>query len=347
MTKQIKERSVSKVKTEETSAKFVTSTVKILIIGLGILFAIFGAYITAKIEFERLKNTAVATIQNNSTALNTKFLKIEDAVNNLSYFITGSFDLKQVKNKNYLIRYNKVLNTVTKEFAQNTEGNISTYFYFDPELTGNVYGTWVVDKNQNKKFINYHMGYLSEFTPSNTNFSWYYEPINAHKAIWSDIYYDPDIKTSMISYVKPLYKDGKLLGVLGMDISMEGLHNTIKKLKSFNSEELILVNSKNKLLASSNSTSEILTPSLHSKYLGNLKKTSPTIITGIITTPDSNKVLVYSRLINNFVLLSNTAIPDLIEKSVIQALIILAITILLMIVLDMINTISTKESYNE
>lgn len=330
--------------------KLLTNSIKCLILGLGILFIIIGFNVTINIETERLKNDVVTNIQRHSTILNTKFLKIEDAVNNLSYYITGSFELNQSRNKKYLANYSKTLNSVSKEFAKNTDENISTYFYFSPELTGGVYGVWIVDKKNNNIFVNCALESLSAFTPQNAYFySWYYKPILAKKALWSDIYYDSELKMPMISYTKPVYKQGNLLGVVGMDISLKGLNGTIKNLSRLNSEELLLIDNKGSILASSNIKHKFfggLTQNYQKKYIKNLEKTSRQNITGTIDAPANahSKILAYSRLINNFILLSDTSLPNLIEKSVIQELIIIAIAVLLLILIDMFSVLSDKKS---
>ncbi|MBQ4192224.1 MAG: PDC sensor domain-containing protein, partial [Bacteroidales bacterium] len=52
---------------------------------------------------------------------------------------------------------------------------------------------------------------------------WYYAPIKAGKAIWTNPYYDGSIDDYLISYVQPVIIDGTPVAVIGIDVSFSRL----------------------------------------------------------------------------------------------------------------------------
>jgi methyl-accepting chemotaxis protein len=63
------------------------------------------------------------------------------------------------------------------------------------------------------------LGEVSDFYPTNENLDWFYGPIKKEGLYWTPIYTDSDINVTMISCIFPLYYEGKIIGVVGLDIS--------------------------------------------------------------------------------------------------------------------------------
>ncbi|MCR5621846.1 MAG: response regulator [Treponema sp.] len=56
---------------------------------------------------------------------------------------------------------------------------------------------------------------------------WYYTPVWAGKPVWTSPYENKNINVHMIFYIAPLYRDGVLLGVVGMDINLAALKDIV------------------------------------------------------------------------------------------------------------------------
>ena len=62
---------------------------------------------------------------------------------------------------------------------------------------------------------------MKDMKSSNDYLAWYYGPIRAKKATWSKVSYDPFAKKELVSYAAPLYVNGQLVGVGGIDFDYE------------------------------------------------------------------------------------------------------------------------------
>ena len=54
-------------------------------------------------------------------------------------------------------------------------------------------------------------------------------------------YYNQNTRVYMTSYVIPIYRDDTLIGVIGMDISMEKLQDSVKNLSAYDTGYAFLV----------------------------------------------------------------------------------------------------------
>ena len=56
---------------------------------------------------------------------------------------------------------------------------------------------------------------------------WYYAPKAAGKPLWLEPYYNKNVDMDMISYVAPLYKQGRFIGIVGMDMDFNLIVNDV------------------------------------------------------------------------------------------------------------------------
>src|SRR3712207_9510759 len=60
---------------------------------------------------------------------------------------------------------------------------------------------------------------------------WYAQPVQAGRTIWTDPYVDSESDIGMVSATTPVTVDGKLLGVTGVDISLEAIQQLVAKIQ--------------------------------------------------------------------------------------------------------------------
>lgn len=60
---------------------------------------------------------------------------------------------------------------------------------------------------------------------------WYQEAVKAGKGLWSDPYQDASTGRWVITYAVPIYRNGELIGVIGLDVFIDTLVDTIKSVK--------------------------------------------------------------------------------------------------------------------
>ncbi len=60
---------------------------------------------------------------------------------------------------------------------------------------------------------------------------WYQEAVKAGKGVWSDPYQDASSGKWVVTYAVPIYRNGELIGVIGLDVFIDTLVNEIKSVK--------------------------------------------------------------------------------------------------------------------
>ena len=165
----------------------------------------------------------------------------------------AAFDLEKFDygNVEYLDEFEKDMDFVIKQVAQTSEGVQGVYFTINPELgwAGKVHEIWYVDEGGDGTFerrdSDQDGSYIEWFTPDNEDMAWYYEAIEEGKSSWSDPYEEVALNNlSVVSHITPVYKDGVLLGVMGMDIKVNNLKDTIENIKVYDTGYAFLLNSK-------------------------------------------------------------------------------------------------------
>ncbi|WP_317727442.1 methyl-accepting chemotaxis protein [Campylobacter jejuni] len=95
---------------------------------------------------------------------------------------------------------------------------------------------------------------------------WYQEALKTNDIFVTPAYLDTILKQYVITYSKAIYKDGKIIGVLGIDIPLEDLQNSVANTPG----NTFLFDQKNKIFAATNK--ELLNPSIdHSPVLNAYK----------------------------------------------------------------------------
>lgn len=167
---------------------------------------------------------------------------IEQTVNTLSssavYHIHNFKEFKT--NPDAIDTYAESLRDIILYSAENTKGAISIYLRFNPEFTEPTSGLFFVKDDNTGKFNEVPT------TDFSTTFAedapWYYEPVKAGEPIWMEPYENKNIGYYVISYVVPIYHEGEVLGVIGMDISYDYIKNLILSYNAFESGYAFLLN---------------------------------------------------------------------------------------------------------
>lgn len=142
-------------------------------------------------------------------------------------------DIKKVFNleransnpESYYAGIQKDIERICEGVLKKYKGTLGSYFYIDEAITKHLspddfaVGIYVV--RQNEKLDKQKILYMKDMKSSNDYLAWYYGPIRAKKATWSKVSYDPFAKKELVSYAAPLYVNGQLVGVGGIDFDYE------------------------------------------------------------------------------------------------------------------------------
>ncbi|EAL6205911.1 methyl-accepting chemotaxis protein, partial [Campylobacter jejuni] len=157
---------------------------------------------------------------------------------------------------------------------------------------------------------------------------WYQEALKTNDIFVTPAYLDTVLKQYVITYSKAIYKDGKIIGVLGVDIPSEDLQNLIAKTPG----NTFLFDQKNKIFAATNK--ELLNPSIDHSPVLNAYKTHGDYnfftygLDGKERLGTCTKVFAYTACI--------TESADIINKPIHKAAFIQAIVVIIVVIFSVI-----------
>ncbi|EAJ5825600.1 methyl-accepting chemotaxis protein [Campylobacter jejuni] len=157
---------------------------------------------------------------------------------------------------------------------------------------------------------------------------WYQEALKTNDIFVTPVYLDTVLKQYVITYSKAIYKDGKIIGVLGVDIPLEDLQNSVANTPG----NTFLFDQKNKIFAATNK--ELLNPSIdHSPVLNAYKLNGDNNFFSYKLNNEERlgactKVFAYTACI--------TESADIINKPIYKAAFIQAIVVIIVVVFSVI-----------
>lgn len=162
-----------------------------------------------------------------------------------------SYDTGKIFDEKYNENYLNKLNFIVKSVLINSPGVEGAWFQtnLDTPFSGKSY-SWFSFKNGkivNLKKLLDKTSNIRKLNPKDDPY--YFEAIRERKTVWSNIYTDFDTKVTMLTISTPVYKNNKLIGVAGIDISVKNLQQALRNMQNeLYGSEIFLLDSKKKIL---------------------------------------------------------------------------------------------------
>lgn len=176
---------------------------------------------------------------------------VERAEVNIGAFtdtILQTYDTTKLYDVAYNRDYLKKIDILVKAALINSSGISGTWFQLNVDVPfANKFYIWYgLDKGKIVKYTQFNTRTLS---PKDDIY--YFEAVKNKTTTWSNIYTDKDTKESMMSISQPIIKNGKLIGVIGIDITIEKLQHALRKMQlAFPSSEIFLLDKNKKVIVS-------------------------------------------------------------------------------------------------
>ena len=165
------------------------------------------------------------TMQNVENSVNMVYSMAKAKIDNTSIFCSSA---------RYVNEYTKKMLPILMESAEDTPGALSAYIRYNPEFTEPTSGLFLTRNDEKSSFNSVTPTDFSMYDQDDTeHVGWYYIPVKNKKATWMSPYMNSNINVYMISYVVPIYVDGKSIGVVGMDINFKTFTDTVDSSKIF------------------------------------------------------------------------------------------------------------------
>lgn len=229
------------IKTRLIISIVLTSVIGSLVIG------IFSITSSRTIVNDDAKKTIQLTCDSNSQQINALITKVEQSVDVLSELILSQMNLTRFKTSSaYIDNLTLELRPTLKMFAEETEGVISAYLRYNPDLAKPTVGIVFSRASLDAKFENLKPTDFTTYDKTDLgHVGWYYVPVENKKPTWMNPYINENNNSVIISYVVPLYLEGELIGVAGMDIDFSKLTEIIDNTTIYDTGYSFLINPDN------------------------------------------------------------------------------------------------------
>lgn len=173
--------------------------------------------------------------------------EIQSSVNVLADYTGLHFSLQRYQNNgdSYLKNYRNEIAPMIKKTVSQTTNCKGGYFIFSPDIGSIPSQVWFNFNNQiegYERIIEYPNP--GDFDSKNSNMSYYYKTLNLKKNIWSDPYIDLEIKEAIVSYTAPVWSEDKIIGIVGIDISIESIKNELQRFRYLDEGYAFMLDSK-------------------------------------------------------------------------------------------------------
>ena len=148
----------------------------------------------------------------------------------------------------YRDAYAEQLEKVLALETQNSDSVISYYVRFSPDLLSFERGFRFARSSTDEAFERIPIVKIQDYQEGDQeHVGWYFTPISTGTTTWLEPYYNANLDMEMVSCVTPFYKDGELVGVIGMDISFSKLVDDLDDLRIFDNGYAFLCSSEGKI----------------------------------------------------------------------------------------------------
>ena len=220
---------------------------KYLMIVLSAILAIavfVGGFCIYEVDSYVLEHTAEfveMTCSSEATRINDAFGDIEKSVRIMESYVLSLFDrTDDILDHD---RQEEILSLAGEMFvdvAVNTEGAVAYYLRFDPAISDGKTGMFYTKMNGD--YVSLEPTDLSLYEKDDVeHVGWFWIPYAAGEPIWLAPYFNQNNGILMISYVIPLYDDGRFIGVVGMDFDYTVLTERVHSIKIYDDGHAHLV----------------------------------------------------------------------------------------------------------
>ena len=213
------------------------ATVIFAILAIAIIIGGISIYEVDSYIKTQTENFVNVTCENESAKINDSLRGMEKSVKIMESYLMDFFP-NDVDIYDHTLQ-EKVIASAEQMFVDvanltDTEGTVSYYFRFDPEISDGTSGLFYSKTSVDSEFISFEPTDISLYEKGDTeHVGWFWEPYEAGKPVWMKPYHNLNNNILMISYVIPMYYEEKFIGIVGMDFDYMSLAEQIHEIKIY------------------------------------------------------------------------------------------------------------------
>ena len=231
-------------------AKLILFSFIILVVAIG-SFLIISTLRTNAILNDDSNNILKTAADHNANIIDDNFRSTEQSVGTIY-----NYALKRAETYTSFLEDSKVRDSYTydiselgKSIAENTRGAMAVYLRYNPDDFGPTSGFWYTINLTDNSWMPSVPTDMSLYDKDDLeHVGWYYIPVATGKAMWMDPYYNANLGVDMISYIIPYYYKDYTVGIIGMDINMDLLKESVSKVKVYDTGRAFLIDKKGNII---------------------------------------------------------------------------------------------------
>ena len=202
--------------------------------------------------------------------------------------------------------YTNDISELGKSIAENTRGAMAVYLRYNPDDFGSTSGFWYT--------INLADGSWQSSVPTDMSLyekddvehvGWYYIPVEAGVPMWMNPYFNKNLGVEMISYIIPYYYEDYTIGIMGMDIDMSVLRESVSKIAVYETGRAFLLTKDGDIIYHENYKDGLSFDQLsesEKEYFENILKLKKDAINMYQSITGENEKLILKELRNGMIL---------------------------------------------
>ena len=236
------------MKTIQTKLVFVIFLMLVVVIGA---FVLTSTLRTNKILNDDSKNILRTAADYNANIIDDNFRSTEQSVGTVYNYALKRAETYTafLKSEEERDKYTYDISELGKSIAENTRGAMAVYLRYNPDDFGPRSGFWYTINLSDNSWQPSEPTDMSLYEKDDLeHVGWYYIPIANREAMWMDPYYNANLGVDMISYIIPFFYKDNTVGIIGMDISMDLLKESVSKVKVYETGHAFLIDKKGNVI---------------------------------------------------------------------------------------------------
>ena len=181
------------------------------------------------------ENFVAVTCEYEGAQINSLFENMEKSVMVMESYIMDFFtEETNIEDRDFQEKLISNTDRMFADVAKHARGAVSYYFRFDPVLSTSTTGLFYSKTKESDEYIAFEPTDISFYDKEDTeHVGWFWQPYESRNPVWMLPYYNQNNNIYMISYVIPMYHEGKFIGVVGMDFDYTVLEDQVSKIKIY------------------------------------------------------------------------------------------------------------------
>ncbi len=329
---------------------------------LSLVIVGFSLKLTYNSAENRISLTLNGLISSLSSEYNRQFSNAETTVTNIESIVESTIDTNKLQTDPYYFnKYKENLSQPFKNILLKSPKNITEIFiFFNPDImdiannsglleTPATNEVWYI-KNKDNKLDTIPPINLEHFKDrSRADMTWYFKSIDQKQIVWGDPFYFEESANTLITVTKPVFKNGLLIGVVGIDFEFDQIEKELLDTKLFKTGYPFLLNSDLDYLVHPTYKNQGNLDKIENGAFKPLADKIKSNDSDIIRIKDTNSItqdLTYMRLVNGWILAESIPNEELLGNEWFISKFLIILTIIGIIIICILAYMLSKSISN-